>query len=73
MGVRTKVHDVCPIFGIINYFRVMWHKRAYAIDTLTKSCSTKFKFKCTDVEHNAFMERNKIVSRDALLSYPKFS
>ena len=49
------------------------HKRAYTLAPLTKPCSTKVKFKWSDVENNAFIEIKKIVGRDVLLSYPHFS
>ena len=51
----------------------MWRKRAHTLAPLTKLCSTKFKFKSTDVENNAFIEMKKIVGRDVLISYPNFN
>ena len=36
-------------------------------------CSTKVKFKWTDVENDAFIATKKIVGRDVLLSYLNFS
>ena len=51
----------------------MFRKRAHTLAPLTKLCSTKFKFKCTDVENNYFIAMKNIVGRDVLLSYPNFS
>ena len=52
----------------------MWRNNAHTRNTLTKVCSTKVKFECTDVEHKYFMDmKKKIVGRDVLLSYPNFS
>ena len=50
----------------------MWRKRAHTLAPLTKICSTKVKFKWTDVENNAFIAMKKIVGCDVLLSYPNF-
>ena len=51
----------------------MWRKRAHTLGSLTKLCSTKVKFKWTDVENNAFIAMKKIVVHDVLLYYPNFS
>ena len=45
-------------------------KRAHTLDLLIKLCSTKVKFKWTDIENNDFIAINKMVGRDILLSYP---
>ena len=51
----------------------MWRKRAHELVPITKICSTKVKFKWTDIENNAFIAMKKIVGRDVLLYYPNFS
>ena len=51
----------------------MWRKRAHALALLTKLCSTKVKLKWISVWSNAFIDMNKIVGRDVLLSNPNFS
>ena len=51
----------------------MCHKRAHTLDPLTKLCSTKVKFKWTDVENNPFIEMKKILGCEILLSYTNFS
>ena len=51
----------------------MWRKRAHTLALLTKLCSTKVKFKWTDIENNALTAMKKIVVREVLLYYPNFS
>ena len=51
----------------------MWRNCAYTLSPITKLCSTKVKFKWTDVENNAFTEIKNTVGRDVLLSYPNFT
>ena len=55
-NVPTKVRDVPRFFGLVKYYRDMWRKRAHTLAPLTKLCSTKFKFKWTEVENNAFID-----------------
>ena len=73
IDVPTKVRGVQKFVRIVNYYREMWRKRAHTLSPLTKLCSTKVKFKWADVENNSFIEMKKIVVRDVLLYYPKFS
>ena len=72
IGVPTKVPDIGIFVGLVNYYRDMWRKRSHTISPLTKLCSTKVKFKWTDVENNDFIATKKIVGGDALIYYPKF-
>ena len=51
----------------------MLHKRIQTLDILIELCSTKVKFKWTEIESNDFIAINKMVGRDILLSYPNFS
>ena len=48
----------------------MWQKCAHTLYPLPKLCSTRVKFKWNEVEQNAYMEMNKIVGHNILLSYP---
>ena len=48
-------------------------QRAHTLSPLTKSFSTKVKFKWNDVENNSFLAMKNIVGRDVLISYPNFS
>ena len=49
-----------------------WRKRAHTLSYFF-ICLTEVKFKCTDVENDAFISMKKIVGRGVLLSYPDFS
>ena len=65
--------DIHWFFGVVNYYRDVCHNHAHAIAPLAKLCFNKVRLKWTDVEQYEFVEINKIVSRDVLLSYPIFS
>ena len=32
----TKVHDMCRIVRLVNYYRDIWHKRAHKLANLTQ-------------------------------------
>ena len=49
IDVPTKVRDVQRFVGLVNYYKDTWRKRAHTLSPLKKLCSTKVKFKCTDV------------------------
>ena len=51
----------------------MWHNHAQTLATLTKLCSTKVKFKWTDIEQKYFTAMKKILVCGVILSYPNFS
>ena len=51
----------------------MWSKHAHTLYPPTKLCSTKVKFKWTDINPKLFMAMKKIVVRGVLFSYPDFS
>jgi hypothetical protein len=58
---------------MINYYRDMWMRRSDVLAPLTKLCSKNVKFVWTDEQQKAFDTMKKIISREALLSYPDFS
>ena len=68
----SKVHGIIWFVQIIKYYRKMCHKWTHILAPITKSCSTRFKFKRTDVKQSDFMETKKIVGRDVLFSYPGY-
>ena len=72
INVPTKVRDVQRFVGLVNYYRYMWRKHAHTISPSKKLCSTKVKFKWTDVESNAFIAMKNILGHDVLLSYHIF-
>ena len=51
----------------------MCHKHAHTLAPLKKLCLTKVKLISTDKENDAFIDMNKIVVRDVLLSYTNFN
>ena len=50
----------------------MWQHRSETLAPLTRLCSKTVKFQWTETEQKAFEKMKKIISRDVLLSYPKF-
>ena len=73
IDVLTKVRNVRRFVGIINFYRDMWRNHAHTLAPVTKLCSTKVKFKWTDLENSGFISTKKIVGYDVLLSYLHFS
>ena len=57
--VPTKVKNIHSFVVIVNYYRDMWRKSANKLAPLTKLCSTRVKFKWTDVENNVFIATKK--------------
>ena len=51
----------------------MWARWSHLLHPLTEITATKFKFKCTEVEHKAFDDINRTVAHDTLLAYPDFN
>ena len=51
---------------------LVWNK-SHTLAPLPKLCATKVNFKWTDVENGTFIDMNKIVGHDVLLSYRTFS
>ena len=51
----------------------MWYIRSHVLQPLTTLTPNKVKFKCTDVEHEAFDDIKCIVAHETLVSYPDFS
>ena len=49
----TTTH-IQSFVGLINYYKDMWPKRAHILAPLTELCSSKRKFKWTDVHENSF-------------------
>ena len=83
--VTKKVDAICKIaapktrrelrrfIGMVNYYRDMWIRRSDVLAPLSKLCSKNQKWVWTDEEQKAFDTMKKIISREALLSYPDFN
>ena len=51
----TKVLDIWRFVGLVHYYKDIWHKRAYTLDSFAKIFFDKVKFKQTKEEKNTFM------------------
>ena len=59
--------------GLINYYGDIRRKRSHTLDPLDRLCSTKRKFKWTNVDNNDFKSTKKVLGRDVLIYHPNFS
>ncbi len=59
--------------GMINYYRDMWIRRSETLAPLASLCSTKTKWKWTEVHQQAFEKIKRTLSKEVLLAYPDFS
>ena len=69
----TSTTHVWSFVGLINYYKDMWPKRAHILAPLTELCSSKRKFKWTDVHENSFNQAKRLISEDVLLRFPDHS
>ncbi len=69
---KTK-KELRRFIGMVNYYRDMWIRRSDILTPLTKLVSKTIKWVWTDEQQNAFDQMKKLLSREALLSYPDFS
>ena len=73
IAVPTTEKHIRSFFALINYYRDMWHHRSRILTPLSSMTFKKNKWiwskKCQEV----FDTIEKLVSRDTLLSYPKFN
>ena len=58
---------------MVNYYRDMWIHRSDILTPLTQLVSKTVKWIWTEEQQNAFDMMKKLLSREALLSYPDFS
>ena len=73
MTPPKKKKQVCAFIGLVNYYRYMWAMRSYLLQPLTVLTSDQVKFKWIDVEHKAFDEIKRVVTRKTLLAIPHFN
>jgi hypothetical protein len=68
---RPKLRKQLRSFlGMVNYYRMMWPKRAHILKPLT-NISGKNKFKWGEEQEKAFKEIKALVAEDVLLHFPE--
>jgi RNase H-like domain found in reverse transcriptase/Reverse transcriptase (RNA-dependent DNA polymerase)/Integrase zinc binding domain len=73
IAAPTTKRELRRFIGMVNYYRDMWIRRSDILSPLTKLVSKTVKWSWTDAQQNAFDMMKKLLSREALLSYPDFS
>jgi hypothetical protein len=79
--VEAIKNMVCPttrkelrrFTGMVNYYRDMWVRRSELLAPLTSMTSKNVKFIWTDEHKKAFDNIKKIICREVMLTFPKFS
>ena len=69
---KTK-RELRRFIGMVNYYRDIWIRRSDILTPLTKLVSKTVKWIWTEEQQKAFDMMKKLLSREALLSYPDFS
>ena len=69
---KTK-KDLRKFIGIVNYYRDMWIRRSHVLAPLARLTSKTAKWSWGAVEQKAFDDIKRIISREALLTYPDFN
>ena len=72
----TTSTKVRRLIGIVQYYRDLWPRRSHILAPLTEAAAGKTKrakIKWTDELERAFLEMKKMVSKEALLTYPDWS
>ena len=72
----TTSTEVRRLIGIVQYYRDLWPRRSHILAPLTEAAAGKTKrakIKWTDELERAFLEMKKMVSKEALLTYPDWS
>jgi len=72
----TTSTEVRRLIGIVQYYRYLWPRRSHILAPLIEAaaCKTKqAKIKWTDELERAFLQLKKMVSKEALLTYPDWS
>ena len=76
MTCPTTSTKVRRLNGIVQYYRDLWPRRSHILSPLTEAAAGKTKrakIKWTDELERAFLEIKKMVSTEALLTYPDWS
>jgi hypothetical protein len=72
----TTSTEVRRLIGIVQYYRDLWPRRSHILAPLTEAAAGKTKrakIKWTEELERAFLEMKKMVSKEALLTYPDWS
>lgn len=69
---KTK-RQLRSFIGLINYYRDAWIRRSDILAPLAALTGKNSKWNWTEVEQKAFDDIKRIVSREVLLSFPKFN
>jgi len=72
----TTGTEVRRLIGIVQYYRDLWPRSGHILAPLTEAAAGKTKrarIKWTDELERAFLEMRKMVSKEALLTYPDWS
>ena len=59
--------------GMVNYYRDMWQPRSHILAPLTALTSKKVKWKWGTEEQQAFDDVKKVISKESMLTFPKFN
>jgi hypothetical protein len=57
---------------MVNFYRDLHPQRAAALPPLTNLCCKNKKFIWTEGQNEAFLKMKEIMSRETMLTYPKF-
>ena len=69
----TNKKQLRGFIGMINYYRDMWIRRSHVLAPLTELCSKTVKWEWTERQQKAFEMTKKIISREAMLTFPNFN
>jgi len=65
----TNIKQLRGVIGLVNYYKDLWPRRAHTLKPLTDMTGKK-SFQWTDEMDKSFEEVKKLVSADALCTYP---
>jgi hypothetical protein len=69
---KTK-RQLRHFLGMVNYYRDMWRRRSHILAPLTSLSGTKAKWQWGTEQQRAFDEVKRVMSREAILSFPDFT
>ena len=72
MMPSTSQNKLCQFIGLVNYYRGIWARHSHSLAYLTKTTSSKVKFKWTKIKQEVFEDIKWVVACNVLLSDPYF-